>query len=282
MVRGEDYGVIPGTGSKPSLLKPGAEKLLTYHGFAWELHLETEVFKTTDPVEVRFVYSGRVIDKRSGIMVVGGLEGEANSYEDKYHWRWYGDKQLPKEWHDRREELLSKPGKYGVRYRVPADGPSILGLANTLRKMAQKRCLVALALAATRASGSFTQDVEDMSPEQLGNTSNVQKSAPSKGASSDGPPADGAWTEHPMSGAQKGFLGKVAEEAGLNGDALNTYCEGKFNKPYAKKVENDAELQGHKDAERLLSEDHEWAFTLTKKEASALIDAIKEGQVSGA
>ena len=27
MVKGEDYGVIPGTGSKPTLLKPGAEKL---------------------------------------------------------------------------------------------------------------------------------------------------------------------------------------------------------------------------------------------------------------
>jgi hypothetical protein len=27
MVDGEDYGVIPGTGSKPTLLKPGAEKL---------------------------------------------------------------------------------------------------------------------------------------------------------------------------------------------------------------------------------------------------------------
>ena len=32
MVPGKDYGVIPGTTDKPTLLKPGAEKLLNYFG----------------------------------------------------------------------------------------------------------------------------------------------------------------------------------------------------------------------------------------------------------
>ena len=33
MVKGQDYGVIPGT-AKPTLLKPGAEKLAEYYGYA--------------------------------------------------------------------------------------------------------------------------------------------------------------------------------------------------------------------------------------------------------
>src|SRR6516162_3362693 len=34
MVEGVDYGTIPGTGSKPTLLKPGAERLCTLFGLS--------------------------------------------------------------------------------------------------------------------------------------------------------------------------------------------------------------------------------------------------------
>ena len=34
MTKDTDYGVVPGTGTKPTLLKPGAEKLPTFFGLA--------------------------------------------------------------------------------------------------------------------------------------------------------------------------------------------------------------------------------------------------------
>src|SRR5690348_2850203 len=40
-----DYGVIPGTGSKPTLLKPGAEKLAV----TFQLDVETKVVKHRQP-----------------------------------------------------------------------------------------------------------------------------------------------------------------------------------------------------------------------------------------
>ena len=36
---GTDYGVIPGTGSKPTMLKPGAEKLLAFFGLGHRMEL---------------------------------------------------------------------------------------------------------------------------------------------------------------------------------------------------------------------------------------------------
>ena len=45
-------------------------------------------------------------------------------------------------------------------YRVP--NPDVVGLKNTIMKMAQKRAFVGAILLATGASEFFTQDVEDM------------------------------------------------------------------------------------------------------------------------
>ena len=52
-------------------------------------------------------------------------------------------------------------------YRIP--NPDAPDLVNTLQKMAQKRALVAAVLVVTNCSDSFTQDLEDLEPQQVDN-----------------------------------------------------------------------------------------------------------------
>src|SRR5579859_1308606 len=84
MVEGVDYGVIPGA-PKPTLLKPGAEKLSMAFGHA-------PVFEVTGRIENWqqgfFHYEVRcdLISKRTGA-VVASAHGSANSKEPRYRWR---------------------------------------------------------------------------------------------------------------------------------------------------------------------------------------------------
>src|SRR3989304_4460488 len=84
MVEGEDYGTIPGT-AKPSLWKPGAEKLCDVYGFR-------RLFQTMNRVEDwehgLFHYEVRadLVNARSGLVVAQGF-GSANSKEARYRWR---------------------------------------------------------------------------------------------------------------------------------------------------------------------------------------------------
>ena len=84
MVEGEDYGTIPGT-AKPTLLKPGAEKLCDVYGFQ-------RLFQTMNRVEDwergLFHYEVRadLVNARSGLVVAQGF-GSANSKEARYRWR---------------------------------------------------------------------------------------------------------------------------------------------------------------------------------------------------
>lgn len=124
--KGTDYDVIPGT-PKPSLLKPGAENLLRFHGLGHRV-------QKTNAIE----------DWEKGFF----------HYEFKVT--------VHKTFDDGREFVLSEC--YGSantkekRYRN--QDPYML--VNTVQKMAIKRALVGAALQATGASGLFTQDIEDM------------------------------------------------------------------------------------------------------------------------
>jgi hypothetical protein len=120
MVNGTDYGVIPGTGSKPALLKPGAEKINAIFGLAPRYeHLEK-----VDDWEEGFFYRETkcvLISKRSGAVVAEGI-GSCSTRERKY------------------------------KNQTGAD------VHNTIVKMACKRAMVAATLAATRASGLFDEN----------------------------------------------------------------------------------------------------------------------------
>ena len=118
----EHYGVIPGCGNKPTLLKAGAEKLAHTFRFAPKYE-EIAGCKEEDGL---IVYKIRcdLIHIPTGNFVGSGL-GACNSKERKY--------QKAQPW----------------------------DIQNTLYKMACKRALVAAVLNATAASDIFTQDIED-------------------------------------------------------------------------------------------------------------------------
>ena len=124
LVEGHDYGAAFFGSKKPSLLKPGAEKILMLLGIASEYEI---MEKIQDYDEGFFAYTVRCVLTKGGQVVTEGL-GHCNSKEKKYE----SDKQ----------------DKYM--------------LGNTCLKMAKKRAQVDAALTVGSLSNIFTQDLEDM------------------------------------------------------------------------------------------------------------------------
>lgn len=178
MVEGIDYGVIPGTGSKPTLLKPGAEKLCAFFGL--------DSVPTLDRVHEDwdkgvFAYTVK-IELYSGTRRLGAGLGSCNSLEKKYRYRQQGRK-CPichketiikgKEEYGGGWLCYAKKGGCGEKFRdndsriVEQEVGQIANnepyeLVNTILKMGHKRALVAAVLVVTGASEVYTQDVEDM------------------------------------------------------------------------------------------------------------------------
>ena len=160
MVEGHDYGIIPGT-EKPTLFKPGAEKLTELYGYA-------PVVKDV-PREVidyatgfyRCVVTMQLISKQTGEIVAEGV-GECNTREGRYFYRWVGDRQLPPGLDKTTLVSRERDGKFGKykQYRLENDDPFTLW--NTVLKMAKKRALVDATLSATRSSGLFSQSLEEL------------------------------------------------------------------------------------------------------------------------
>jgi hypothetical protein len=123
MQEGEDYGVIPGS-TKPTLFKPGAEKLNSVFGLAPMVEITNRV-EDWDKGFVSYEVKVTLVNKRTQQVEAEGI-GSCNSKERRY---------------------------------ARQDAPSI---ANTILKMSKKRALIDATLSATRASGLFTQDLEDM------------------------------------------------------------------------------------------------------------------------
>lgn len=120
-----DYGVIPGT-SKPTLLKPGAEKIVMLLG----LKSQFEIVESTRDFEngfFQYQIKCKLIKNINGQdeVITEGL-GSCNTMERKYQ----------------------KSSAYD--------------LDNTVLKMAKKRALVDAALMVGSLSNVFTQDIEDM------------------------------------------------------------------------------------------------------------------------
>jgi hypothetical protein len=153
-----DYGVIPGTGNKPTLLKPGAEKLTKLLGLADTYDF---VDRTEDFEHDFFNYTVRcrLVSMATGQIVAEGL-GNCNSHESKYRWRWAWPRDLSEPEKVGLKTRTLKGG--GVQYRVEND--DVASLVNTIIKMAKKRAQVDAALSAGRLSEVFTQDLEDMAP----------------------------------------------------------------------------------------------------------------------
>lgn len=160
MVPDNDYGIIPGTG-KPTLLKPGAEKLSEFYGYAPTIRqIDEEKDIQTGFYRARVIIS--LVHKKTGTIIADGV-GEANTFESRYRYRWVPDWKLPKGIDKNSlycEERQKKNGETYLLYRIEND--DLWTLWNTVLKMAKKRALVDAVLSATRSSGLFTQDAEDL------------------------------------------------------------------------------------------------------------------------
>ena len=177
-----DYGTIPGTSTKPVLLKPGAEKLAAFFGLAVTYEIIEKITDWTghEHGEPFFYYHYKTKLLRNGV-VAGEGEGSCNSWETKYRYR-SADRVCPgcgataiikgKAEYGGGWICFAKKGGCGAKYKEddPAitsqptgkvPNPDVADVVNTVQKMAQKRSLVAAVLNATNASDWFTQDVED-------------------------------------------------------------------------------------------------------------------------
>lgn len=158
MKSGKDYGQIPGT-DKPTLLKPGAEKLCSLFNLAPEFVLADEI-KDFDKGLFYFRYICR-LSHNNELIATG--EGSANNKEKKYRWRSVFANQATEE--DKKNgklETRNKKGGGGTYQVYIIENTEPFDLINTLQKMAQKRALIAATLIAANASEFYTQDVEDM------------------------------------------------------------------------------------------------------------------------
>jgi len=160
MIKDSDYGVIPGT-TKPTLLKPGAEKIAKLLGLAdtYEILDKAEEWKLPF---FRYLVKCKLVHVGMNVVISEGM-GECNSMESKYRWRWVSERDLPENV-DRNnlvtQERKSKTGGHWTVYRL--DNDDIYSQVNTILKMAKKRALVDAALSAGRLSDVFTQDIEDI------------------------------------------------------------------------------------------------------------------------
>lgn len=155
LTQGHDFGTIPGCGNKPTLLKPGAEKILTAFGLqsSYELVKSTEDFNGNG----FFAYTVKCIIYSGGNPITEGL-GHANSKESKWAWKWVKEADVPSDL--AKENLLTKKDKWNnTQYRIPEDCNS---KANTILKIAKKRAQVDAVLSVASLSEIFTQDFDDL------------------------------------------------------------------------------------------------------------------------
>lgn len=151
---GHDFGVIAGT-QKPTLLKPGAEKILMLLGLTSEYNI---ISKIEDYDKGVFAYTIKCTLLKNSFKITEGV-GSCNSKEDKYRYRMVDEKNIPNTVD--KDTLKFKVDRYGkTRYKI--DNDDTCSLANTILKMAKKRAQIDATLTVAALSDIFTQDIEDM------------------------------------------------------------------------------------------------------------------------
>jgi hypothetical protein len=181
MEEDEDYGVIPGT-KKPTLLKPGAEKLCMFYGLVptfREEWIEGDGYSRPH-LRVKVTCSLHRGHKKGP--VVGSGAGASNSWEKKHRYR-SAQKACPacgvvgavikgKEEYGGGWLCWNKNGGCNAKFKDhdariteqvvgQIENPDPFDTENTLLKMAMKRAQVDATLRTTATSGLFTQDLED-------------------------------------------------------------------------------------------------------------------------
>jgi hypothetical protein len=182
MREGIDYGRIPGT-DKPTLLKPGAEKLCTLFGLSCRFDLVrfVEDWDGSQHEGEPFFYYLYRCQLWRGETILSEGDGSCNSFEQKYRYR-DAQRRCPscglaaiikgKEEYGGGWLCFKKKGGCGMKFadedaeitsqpvgRVANENNADQG--NTIQKMAQKRALICATLLAVNGSEFFTQDGED-------------------------------------------------------------------------------------------------------------------------
>lgn len=179
MTKDVDYGEIPGT-DKPTLLKPGAEKL----GVLFQLDIQVEPERHwADGGHLTVIAHATVYHAPTGARLGSG-KGICSTRERKYAYRRVeitcpecGKQAVIKGKAEFGGGWLCWKKKNGCGTKWPDDSsqakrwremdqwienPDLADTWNTVEKMAGKRARVDAVLAVTGASALFTQDVEDM------------------------------------------------------------------------------------------------------------------------
>jgi hypothetical protein len=153
LVRDVDYGIIPGV-AKPTLLKPGAEKIAMELGLAPNYSVND---RTLDLVSGFIRYEILCSLLHDGEVISQAI-GSCSSFESKYRYAWVSEAEAVSAGI---EVTTTRKDNYG-RIRVRIQRPDMLDVDNTVIKMAQKRAFVSAVLAVAALSNLFTTDVEDI------------------------------------------------------------------------------------------------------------------------
>lgn len=232
MKPGTDFGIIPGTGDKPALLKPGAEKLTTLFGLTKKFTIleKVEDWDGSDHSGESFFYYIYRCGLYRGDMLIAEADGSYNSHESKYRYR-KAERICPncgqpaiikgKAEYGGGWLCYAKKGGCGAKFKAgdPAIesqevgrvfNPDVADQANTLLKMAQKRALVAATLLAINGSEYFsTKEMPGVDED-------------------DAPPTDAEWWTDPE--ANPAVPAAKKQEAG-NGGTGNGHAEKPFKFP---------------------------------------------------
>lgn len=181
--KGIDYGEIEGV-NRPTLLKPGAEKIGSLFGLSPRFECVDKILNFTgtgNPDNEPFFYFEYRCNLFKGEQFIASCDGSCNSWEKKYRYR-RGGLRCPN--CGRQTLMRSKFGdgfycnakRGGCGSNFKKDDPRITSQSiedvknmdtaeqvNTFQKMAQKRAYVGAILIACNLSEYYTQDVEDMS-----------------------------------------------------------------------------------------------------------------------
>ena len=177
MIRDVHFGVIPGCGKKPSMLKPGAEMLSMM--FRLSPRIEAKITELGNGHREYMVVCSMVHIPTGDVWAHG--VGSCSTMESKYRWRnvqefEVTDQPIPRDAKDRKP-FYKKQG-FGMQkvegewkwVRFIGDGksenPDIADTYNTVLKMAKKRAHIDGTLSALGCSHLFTQDLEDLPQDQ--------------------------------------------------------------------------------------------------------------------
>ncbi len=269
MVEGQHYGKIPGCGDKPTLLKPGAEKLsLTFRlrpiiDNAHDISIE----KLPDNHLNIQVYCH--ILNSQGLELATGI-GSCSTMESKYRYRG-GEKigtglPLPTEyWNLKKAGKVSEaqaliggnefgPGKINGVWQICETGtkmenPDIADTYNTVLKIAKKRAYIDGILSATAASDFFTQDIEDFPEGTIVTEEKVvtgkpevkipqEKPAPAKEEVKKEEPTEQAnKPTNPISEAQDRRLHAIAKANGYTPEDITNYLDQTYWLKSSKDIE---------------------------------------------